>query len=452
MEKYRLHGLIGKGPHSEVYCAETKGETNQQWALKRIECNNQTEAIKALKELEIVQKLDHPNISAPKDVFIQWDANLSAVFLGIVMPHQKDSLQEVIDVRRAAEVPLDESQVKGWLRQMISSLAYSESMSVYHMNIKPCNIFLDNNQTIQIGDFSGKTILTESRNFKCRMSANRYMPPEGIETFNVKADVWGIGCVLLELMTCSFLSQSEFATFLSEFKEDDSPIAIHQSFVNLLERTSELYSRELINIAKMMLVVDPKSRCSLKQLLEIHEISNYLSTPGPLAAENQEPEETQHRSCKTYDEDPDVNAVIAEMKSHVESPLQLVQGIWKLNHLIGTPTLFDEDAKTLIGHLMRKHKRNADFSIAACTFLANLARQSAEEDLEFIRSLISTVSEAMKCFPECYKLQIAGAIIFKYVSMNKDAAAEIGAIGGVQDNISALKNFPDNIEVCLFYH
>jgi len=252
----------------------------------------------------------------------------------------------------------------------------------------------------------------------------------------------------MELMTCSFLSQSEFATFLSEFKEDDSPIAIHQSFVNLLERTSELFSRELINIAKLMLVVDPKSRCSLKQLLEIHEISNYLSTPGPLSAEHQEPEKTQHRSCKTYDEDPDVNAVIAEMKSHVESPLQLVQGMWKLNRLIGTPSRFDEDAKTLIGHLMRKHKRNADFNIAACTFLANLARQSAEEDLQFIRSLISAVSESMKCFPECYKLQIAGAIIFKYVSMNKDAAAEIGAIGGVQDNISALKNFPDSIEVC----
>jgi serine/threonine protein kinase len=99
---------------------------------------------------------------------------------------------------------LSETEAKSIFRQVLEAVNFCHSKGIIHRDIKLENIlFSDENKTkIKIIDF-GVSGLVKSERSKC--GTLRYMPPEVITGSNTNSlpsiDVWGLGCILYELLT-----------------------------------------------------------------------------------------------------------------------------------------------------------------------------------------------------------------------------------------------------------
>ena len=115
----------------------------------------------------------------------------------------------------------DDDVVAYYAIQMLRGLQYLHSKGIEHRDVKPANILLGTNSVLKFGDFGAAKViaqtnktLAKTRNYKTRPGEGQealagtpmYMAPEVIRA-NEKAgrlgaaDIWAMGCVLLEIST-----------------------------------------------------------------------------------------------------------------------------------------------------------------------------------------------------------------------------------------------------------
>jgi serine/threonine protein kinase len=105
--------------------------------------------------------------------------------------------------------PLSEKLIKIYLRQILKGLQYLHSKGIVHRDIKAANILLDTNGVIKLTDFgcSGQISLSSSHSENNLLNSIKgsipWMAPEVIcqNRYGCKADVWSLGCLLIELKT-----------------------------------------------------------------------------------------------------------------------------------------------------------------------------------------------------------------------------------------------------------
>lgn len=71
------------------------------------------------------------------------------------------------------------------------------------MNWSADNILLDNNGNLKLGDFGLSKEKVEGKLMTNRVQTLWYKAPEiilGSQSYNEKIDIWGIGCLLAELL------------------------------------------------------------------------------------------------------------------------------------------------------------------------------------------------------------------------------------------------------------
>ncbi len=72
---------------------------------------------------------------------------------------------------------------------------------ILHRDLKPENIFLDEDNTVKLGDF-GLSKLMQSNDFAhTYVGTPYYMSPEiaGGESYTLYSDIWSLGCIMYEL-------------------------------------------------------------------------------------------------------------------------------------------------------------------------------------------------------------------------------------------------------------
>jgi serine/threonine protein kinase len=108
----------------------------------------------------------------------------------------KDHLKEV--------KKMDEVQAREIFTQILEAVQYCHSKGIIHRDIKLENIIFSNpeRKDIKIIDF-GVSGLVKTE--KSKSGTLRYMPPEVVGGTNTNSlpsiDVWGLGCILYELVT-----------------------------------------------------------------------------------------------------------------------------------------------------------------------------------------------------------------------------------------------------------
>jgi len=131
-------------------------------------------------------------------------------------------------------------------------------LNIMHRDLKTANVFLNTDNTVKLGDMNvSKVASKEGLNFT-QTGTPYYASPEvwKDEPYNIKSDIWSLGCVLYEMITLKPPFQA--ASMKGLFKRVCG---------GKIKRISKIYSIELWTMVKSMLCVNPKLRPDCSAIL-----------------------------------------------------------------------------------------------------------------------------------------------------------------------------------------
>ncbi|NXH88254.1 STKL1 protein, partial [Edolisoma coerulescens] len=188
---------------------KTDEGAQKKYAIKQqVECIDQHQANVALKEAMDLLKLHHSHICTYKELFVTWNNKVSSLFLCLVMHHSgQGDLSALIKEKRQKSEKITDMVVQKFLGQMVDALFYIHKQNIWHRNLKPSNILVTGGPSFMLSDFSTETLMKDELKWKIRVEEGRYfkswMAPETFGfSFTEKSDIWSLGCVLLDMMSC----------------------------------------------------------------------------------------------------------------------------------------------------------------------------------------------------------------------------------------------------------
>ena len=257
--------MIGKGSFAKVYRVINKNN-KQIYAIKKLKLDeiNKFGPKYLINEIKFLASHNCKNIINYHTVFL----DTSSIY--IVMQYaSKGDLYQIIKKHKINNTKLTEKEILHYFTEICFGLQYLHKNNIIHRDIKSSNIFIDNNNSIKIGDFG---IIKIMQNYM--MYANTligtplYMSPEIYknERYNTKTDIWSLGCTLYEMMA---LTQPFNANNIHDLK-----CKIFLGKYNMLELN--MYSNELKQLVKTLLSTNSYIRPSIDNILNNNYIKNYI--------------------------------------------------------------------------------------------------------------------------------------------------------------------------------
>ena len=204
---YEIGKVIGKGAYATVKICKNK-ITQEKFAMKIYEKKILNDNIKKkciLREIEILKKLNHPNIVKLYDTIIS-DKNILLIQELVNGISLRDFYNK--EIRNQKNISEKKYKILTLIfKQIFSAFDYIHKKNIFHRDIKLENILLTKNYEIKIIDFGFG--LYNPRNYlqKFFCGTPNYMAPEIImkkEYDGQKADMWSLGILLYKLFCADF--------------------------------------------------------------------------------------------------------------------------------------------------------------------------------------------------------------------------------------------------------
>ncbi len=196
--KFEVLDVVGVGGSGVVYKVRHR-QLNHLRAIKVLTTDAGEEAIERLRrEASIATELTHPNIVRVYDLETLDDGSLA-----VVMEYLEG---EDLAERVHRDGPLDEGDVVEKFRPVADALDRMHTAGVLHRDIKPANLFVCEDGTIKILDFSASR-LAESGSDLTRagqlVGTPLYMAPEQFEGERATpaSDIYSLGATLFHALT-----------------------------------------------------------------------------------------------------------------------------------------------------------------------------------------------------------------------------------------------------------
>lgn len=204
------------------------------YAMKKIELNkigNNQERQLCFQEMEKLKALKHPHLLRYYKTF-QDNNDLYMIFEYM----NNSDLNSFISAHQKLRKKIKEEEIWNFILQCLSGLEYLHRENLAYLAIRPCNIFLNNEQKLKIG------LLYDTPKL-----ADKY--------YDINKDIHFIGLYFYK-MCFSHYNFVENSKWINDFQ-------IIKNIVN------DTYSKDLIDIIFKMIEDDPKKRQSSAQLYKL---------------------------------------------------------------------------------------------------------------------------------------------------------------------------------------
>ncbi|XP_067662721.1 serine/threonine kinase-like domain-containing protein STKLD1 [Haliotis asinina] len=448
MENYRILERIGKGGQGSVHLVDHKVDGIKS-VLKKVECHDESEANKAFKEAMALRQLQHPYVCGYKEFFVMWDKEESSMFVCIVMDYySKGDLKKIIQQYQKNKQPMEEEVVKRYLGEILEALIFVHRKGVIHRDLKPSNIFIQDNDSICLGDFGVATIMGDAKTCtRNTVGTTNYMAPEiQNNPYDERSDVWALGCILFEMTTTAMFDSVIVATKLKEVKDD--PGILEEIF----EDVAKHFSGDLITAIRLMLKYNPSRRPTAEQLVEKCAYIRKCVEARDSAMMEKRIRQAQTEGEKVdplTSESPGILVVLEHIAKMIDNEDCVKDGMEHLVELTKQDgVLLEDNSKRLVAAAMKNNINNKTIQIAGCNVFNNVIVSAQTGDVLFTPEIISAIILSMKTHQSCSELQQTAAAILMALSADNRAGELIGSLGGIEQILCAMKTHIENPELC----
>jgi calcium-dependent protein kinase len=260
-KKYKVINKLGDGAYGTVYLANNL-MTKQKVAMKKIDKvkDNEIDDMEIKNEIDILRKLDHPNIVK---IIEFYSASKAYYIITDYCPCG--------ELYNQIKTQYNEYQLSVLFYQVFSGLCYLHSKNIVHRDLKLENILISEMEPdkktnrkyfwIKIIDFGTAKIFEKNKNEKTVVGSSYYIAPEVLQkNYNEKCDTWSAGVILYMLI----VGRAPF-----DGKNDDEIIDnIKKGKFNAKHKKLLNASSEVQDLVKHLLQVNVKKRFSASDALK----------------------------------------------------------------------------------------------------------------------------------------------------------------------------------------
>ena len=201
LDKYTVEKEIGAGGYARCLLVKNK-TTGQLYACKELQKNKLNNVASLKSEIQILIKLDHPNIIKLYEIY----ENDNYIYLVMELCTGGELFDRIIQKTEQGK-QFTEKEVANIFQQMMSAINYCHSNKIVHRDLKPENLLLatpDENSPIKVIDFGMSRIFNNKQAMFDKVGTAYYISPEVLDGFyDEKCDIWSAG-VILYILLCGY--------------------------------------------------------------------------------------------------------------------------------------------------------------------------------------------------------------------------------------------------------
>ncbi|XP_020926900.1 serine/threonine kinase-like domain-containing protein STKLD1 isoform X3 [Sus scrofa] len=453
MEKYQILDRLTPGAlGTNLVVVET--QTKEKHVIKQVECIDEHQATKALEELMPLLKLQHVHISVYRELFILWNSEVSSLFLCLVMEHSKDTLQNVIEKKRAARAALESQWVQNILGQVLDALEYLHQQDIIHRNLKPSNISLVSHDHCKLQDLSSDALMTDKAKWNIRAEEDplqkSWMAPETLNfSFSQKSDVWSLGCIIVDMASCSFMDTREAMRLRKSIRS--FPDGLRGVLKTIGERKipdAKIFS----SLLPLMLQTDPSERITVRDVIHITFVSNNFRSSSVAMTLYQQAVPTSIIDMLLESSVASILEVMQNFSSRPEVQHRAMKRLLRLpEDQLGLP--WPAELVEVLVAIMKRHESVLEIQLHACSLLLRTLGQALAQDPAATVPSDSAVTPVLlgvlRSHPEEQQLLVMVYSLLCIVASQDLATDELHKAGLLEQILEHLDTFPRNRDLCI---
>jgi serine/threonine protein kinase len=260
---YELDTYLGSGSFGVVYLVKTV-RYGASFAIKIFSTSSghTYNPSRFAEEFEPLVHLTHPSIVRFHQV---WSTTMFHYILLDFMSH--GTVLRLVREQKG----LNDAMMRNFGSQILSAFAFCHSKNIFHGDVKPANIFLDELSRPRVADFGLSTTLSRLRDDNKVRGSIAFLPPEkllGRPTNPAAADVWALGVTF-------FI----FATNSLPWRLSSIEVAIEQIKEAWVVYPDDM-NPDLCDVLSKMLTEDPTERPTVKEVLAMPFFNQPMQMPS----------------------------------------------------------------------------------------------------------------------------------------------------------------------------
>jgi len=265
IEEYTINRKLGEGSYGIIHCI-IKEDTKEKFALKKIIAQSLQKVTEFVKEFELVNLCQHPNILKIYGLNINLLEH-STYSIQVLMEKAERDWNKDIKRRMQEEKYYTEKELLSIMKQLTLALLYlKEKLNIAHRDIKPQNVLIFENGIFKLADFGEAKEVKLSKELNTLRGTELYMSPslynglkenkDDIEHNPFKSDLFSLGFCFVYAATMDF-------NLLYDLRNINNDIDMKKKLNEYLKKK---YSEKFIWILGKMVELNETNRFDFNEL------------------------------------------------------------------------------------------------------------------------------------------------------------------------------------------